>query len=72
MLDWLKRIFSTRFEKPKGILLYGTVQEVILVHKMLAAQGYRVKLVAPPPEIFTILCSCLSMVIFIFPALHIM
>ena len=51
MLDWLKRIFSTRFEKPKGILLYGTVQEVILVHKMLAAQGYRVKLVAPPPEV---------------------
>jgi len=51
MLDWLKRIFSTRFEKPKGILLYGTVQEVILVHKMLATQGYRVKLVAPPPEV---------------------
>ena len=51
MLDWLKRIFCTRFEKPKGILLYGTVQEVILVHKMLATQGYRVKLVAPPPEV---------------------
>ena len=51
MPDWLKHIFSTRFEKPKGILLYGTVQEVILVHKMLAAQGYRVKLVAPPPEV---------------------
>ena len=51
MLDWLKRIFSVKYEKPKGILLYGTIQEVILIHKMLAAQGYRVKLVAPPPEV---------------------
>jgi hypothetical protein len=51
MPDWLKRIFSTRFEKPRGILLYGTVQEVILVHKMLAVQSFKVRLVAPPPEV---------------------
>ena len=51
MPDWLKHIFSTRFEKPKGILLYGTVQEVILVHKMLVALAYNVRLVAPPPEV---------------------
>jgi hypothetical protein len=51
MQNRLKRIFSTRYEKPKGILLYGTVQEVILVNKWLATQGFKVRLVAPPPEI---------------------
>jgi hypothetical protein len=51
MLDWLKRLFGSRYEKPKGILLYGTVQEVILVNKMLASQGFKVRLVAPPPEV---------------------
>ncbi len=51
MLDWLKRLFSSRYEKPKGILLYGTVQEVILVNRMLSSQGFKVRLVAPPPEV---------------------
>jgi hypothetical protein len=51
MLDGLKRLFGRRYEKPKGILLYGTVQEVILVNKMLASQGFKVRLVAPPPEV---------------------
>ncbi len=51
MLNWLKKIFARKYEKPKGILLYGTVQEVILVNKMLANQGFQVRLVAPPPEV---------------------
>ena len=51
MWDWLKRLCSRGYEKPKGILLYGTVQEVILVNKMLAGQGFQVRLVAPPPEV---------------------
>jgi hypothetical protein len=51
MLKWLKKIFARKYEKPKGILLYGTVQEVILVNKMLANKGFQVRLVAPPPEV---------------------
>jgi hypothetical protein len=45
-----KRVFRRRYENPKGILLYGSVQEVILVNKMLHDQGFQVRLVAPPPE----------------------
>jgi len=51
MLNWLKKLYARKYEKPKGILLFGTVQEVILVNKMLASQGFRVRLVAPPPEV---------------------
>lgn len=51
MLNWLKKLSIRQYEKPKGILLYGTVQEVILVNKMLADQGFQVRLVAPPPEV---------------------
>ena len=51
MLNWFKKLFTKEYEKPKGILLYGTVQEVILVNKMLASQGFQVRLVAPPPEV---------------------
>jgi hypothetical protein len=51
MLNWLKKIFARKYEKPKGILLYGTVQEVILVNRMLAGKGFQVRLVAPPPEV---------------------
>ncbi len=47
---WLNRLFSSGYKEPKGILLYGTVQEVILVHKMLAGERFAVRLVAPPPE----------------------
>ena len=51
MLNLFKRIFVKEYELPKGILLYGSVQEVIQTHKMLETQGFRIKLVAPPPEI---------------------
>lgn len=51
MLNWFKSLSARKYEKPKGILLYGTVQEVILVNKMLAGQGFQVRLVAPPPEV---------------------
>lgn len=51
MLDWLKKLFARKYESPKGILLFGTVQEVILVNKMLGSQGFQVRLVAPPPEV---------------------
>jgi hypothetical protein len=49
-VTWFKRLFQAGDEEPKGILLYGTVQEVILVHKMLAEERFAVRLVAPPPE----------------------
>jgi hypothetical protein len=51
MLSWFKKLYAKKYEKPKGILLFGTVQEVILVNKMLASQGFQVRLVAPPPEV---------------------
>lgn len=51
MFNRFKQLFNKRYEKPKGILLYETVQEVILVNKMLASQGFKVRLVAPPPEV---------------------
>ncbi len=51
MLNWFKKLLERKYEEPKGILLYGTVQEVILVNKMLAGNGFQVRLVAPPPEV---------------------
>lgn len=51
MLNVLKKLFAKKYEKPKGILLYGSVQEVIQTHKMLEIQGFHVRLVAPPPEV---------------------
>ena len=51
MLKFLKKIFSKEYEKPKGILLYGSVQEVIQTNKMLESEGFQVRLVAPPPEV---------------------
>jgi len=51
MINRLKHWFGRRYEKPKGILLYGTVQEVILVSKILTENGFKVRLVAPPPEV---------------------
>jgi len=50
MRTFLKKIFGRQYQKPKGILLYASVQEVIHTHKMLSAQGFQVRLVAPPPE----------------------
>lgn len=50
-MNLLKKLFAKRYEKPKGILLYGSVQEVIQTHKLLEKQGFQVKLVAPPPEV---------------------
>jgi hypothetical protein len=51
MLKLLKELFSQKYEKPKGILLYGSVQEVIQTNKMLETEGFKVRLVAPPPEV---------------------
>ena len=50
MPSWLKKVLGPRYQEPKGVLLYDTVQEVILVHKMLAGQHFSVRMVAPPPE----------------------
>ncbi len=47
----LKRLFGRREKRAKGILLYGTVQEVILVNRRLADRGFEVRLVAPPTEV---------------------
>lgn len=43
-------LFKPRYDKPHGILLYGSVQEVIQTHKMLENNGFKVRLIAPPPE----------------------
>lgn len=51
MLNLFKKIFGRQYQKPKGILLYGSVQEVIQTHKMLESEGFQVRLVAPPPEV---------------------
>jgi len=51
MLNFLKKILSKEYEKPKGILLYGSVQEVIQTNKMLETEGFQVRLVAPPPQV---------------------
>lgn len=51
MFDFLRKIFGKQYQKPKGILLYGSVQEVIQTHKMLEDEGFQVRLVAPPPEV---------------------
>lgn len=50
MYNLIKKLFSKRYERPKGILLYGSVQEVILTHAFLIGHGFQVRLVAPPPE----------------------
>ncbi|MEI8348962.1 MAG: DUF3343 domain-containing protein [Candidatus Omnitrophota bacterium] len=51
MFEALKRLFARKYEKPKGILLYASVQEVIQTQKMLETEGFQVRLVAPPPEV---------------------
>lgn len=51
MFKFLKKIFGKQYQKPKGILLYGSVQEVIQTHKLLESEGFQVRLVAPPPEV---------------------
>jgi hypothetical protein len=51
MINWLKKLFARNYERPKGILLYGSVQEVILVNTMLVGRGFQTRLVAPPPEV---------------------
>ncbi len=51
MLNLIKKLFSRRYQRPKGILLYGSVQEVILTNELLVSHGFQVRLVAPPPEV---------------------
>ncbi len=51
MFKFIKKIFGKQYQKPKGILLYGSVQEVIQTHKMLELEGFWVRLVAPPLEV---------------------
>ena len=48
---FVKRIFGARLGQPKGVLLFGTVQEVIRVQKLLEREGFTSRLVAPPPEV---------------------
>lgn len=51
MPNFIKKLFAKQYDKPKGILLYGSVQEVIQTHKFLETQDFQVRLVAPPPEV---------------------
>jgi hypothetical protein len=51
MPNWLKWFVGKRYNKPKGVLLFDSVQEVILVNHLLTGLGFQVRLVAPPPEV---------------------
>ena len=51
MLHLIQKLFGRKYERPKGILLYGSVQEVILMNNLLVGRGFQVRLVAPPPEV---------------------
>jgi hypothetical protein len=48
---FIQKLFRPKAAQPRGILLFGTVQEVIRVQKLLQKEGFRVRLVAPPPEV---------------------
>ena len=48
---FIRKLFCPGAVRPRGVVLFGTVQEVIRVQKLLQAQGFRVRLVAPPPEV---------------------
>ncbi len=43
-------VFGRRYTKPRGLLLFNSVQEAVLVNSALAKQAFQVRLVAPPPE----------------------
>lgn len=47
----IKNLFAPRRVKPKGILLYASVQEVIQAKKILEEKKFSVRLVAPPPAV---------------------
>ena len=51
MTNWLGKAFARNFQRPQGILMYGSVQEVILVNTLLVGRGFSTRLVAPPPEV---------------------
>jgi len=51
MIGWIKELFHRSYQRPKGILLYSSVQQVILVNKLLVGNGFQTRLVAPPPEV---------------------
>jgi hypothetical protein len=50
VIDWVKKLFGPRYIRPRGIILYGTVQEVLQTHKLLEHNGFKTRLVAPPPQ----------------------
>ena len=49
--DFLKNIFRHDPQSPRGVALFGTVQEVIRSKKFLEKEGFSVRLVAPPPAV---------------------
>ena len=51
MANWLKNISRKGFERPMGLLLYSSVQEVILVNALLVGRKFQARLVAPPPDV---------------------
>jgi hypothetical protein len=51
MWQLLKKVLAPRRVKPKGILLYPSVQEVICAQKLLQSKNFSVRLVAPPAEV---------------------
>jgi hypothetical protein len=50
MLKRIINLFKRTYVKPKGVLLYKSVQEVIRIQKFLEAKGFSARLIAPPPE----------------------
>ena len=51
MIGWIRKWSHKSYQRPKGLLLYSSVQQVILVNSMLVSRGFQTRLVAPPPEV---------------------
>jgi hypothetical protein len=51
MVNWLTKLCGAKYARPRGLLLFGSVQEVVLVNSVLVSHGFSTRLVAPPPEV---------------------
>ncbi len=59
MMEWLNKLLPTKRNKKdktnqssqKALLIFENTSEVIQAEKILQTQGYKVKVVGPPPEV---------------------
>jgi len=55
-MKWINKLFLSKKDKPSerlksGLLLFENTSEVIKAEKVLQKEGYKVKVVGPPPEV---------------------